>query len=177
MKTIQMYNDIVVEWTVERFGVPEDFTGKKLKVYLANIYCDQEIKDYEVQDNTIRFVFEGRQQKVAGKYALKLVENPGEQGMFTIKECDVFCLTDGCIFDRRDCKVSVKSNIILPANGLSAYELAVRHGYKGTEDDFAEQFGLMVLSSQIRRICVLTQSEYDALEVKDGSTMYVITEG
>ena len=34
-----------------------------------------------------------------------------------------------------------------------------------------------VMSSQIRHIYPLTQSEYDALEVKDGSTMYVITEG
>ena len=33
-----------------------------------------------------------------------------------------------------------------------------------------------VLSSVVRRIAVLTQAEYDALEVKDGSTMYVITE-
>lgn len=34
-----------------------------------------------------------------------------------------------------------------------------------------------VLSSVVRRIAVLTQAEYDALEVKDGSTMYVIVEG
>lgn len=34
-----------------------------------------------------------------------------------------------------------------------------------------------VLSKSIRRIVTLTQAEYDALEVKDGSTMYVITEG
>lgn len=33
-----------------------------------------------------------------------------------------------------------------------------------------------VLSSVVRRIAVLTQAEYDALEVKDGSTMYVIVE-
>lgn len=33
-----------------------------------------------------------------------------------------------------------------------------------------------VLSSVVRRIAVLTQAEYDAMEVKDGSTMYVIME-
>lgn len=33
-----------------------------------------------------------------------------------------------------------------------------------------------VVSETVRSITTLTQSEYDALEVKDGSTMYVITE-
>ena len=33
-----------------------------------------------------------------------------------------------------------------------------------------------VVSETVRRITTLTQSEYDALEVKDGSTMYVIME-
>lgn len=34
-----------------------------------------------------------------------------------------------------------------------------------------------VVSETVRRIILLTQAEYDALEVKDGNTMYVITEG
>ena len=177
MKIFRINNDIPIRWTVERLGEPEDFTGKSLKVYLVNIYGQQEIKDYRIQGNTVEFVFYGRMQKVAGKYGLKLVENPDQEGMYTIEECGVFCLTDSCIHDDTgDCNVEVKSNIMIPSNGLSAYEIAVKHGYKGSESEFAELFTTLVRSKIIRCIVPLTQLEYNALEVKDGNTMYVIME-
>ena len=177
MKIIRINNDIPIEWTVERFGKPEDFTGKVLKVYLVNIYGEQEIDDYFIKGNIIRFTFEGRVQKIAGKYGLKLVENPGQEGMYTIEECGVFCLTDSCVYDdTEDCNIEVKSNIMIPSNCLSAYEIAVKHGYKGSESEFAELFDTLVRSKIIRCIVPLTQLEWDALEVKDGNTMYVIME-
>lgn len=176
MKIFRIQNDLPIEWTVERLGKPETLAGKNLKVFLTNIYGDSEVKDYLVQDNVIRFVFEGAAQKIAGKYGLKLIENQDGEGMVTIEACDAFCLTDGCVDTCNDNTFAVKSNIVVPANGLSAYEIAVLHGYEGTEEEWIRMNEQYVLSKQIRTILPLTQSEYDALEVKNGNTMYVITE-
>ncbi|OUO38469.1 hypothetical protein B5F83_00980 [Muribaculum sp. An289] len=176
MKIFRIKNDLPIEWTVKRLGKPETLAGKELKVFLTNIYGDTEIKDYLVQDNVIRFVFEGAAQKIAGKYGLKLIENQDGEGMVTIEACDAFCLTYGCVDTCNDNTLAVKSNIVVPANGLSAYEIAVLHGYEGTEEEWIRMNEQYVLSKQIRTILPLTQSEYDALEVKDGNTMYVITE-
>lgn len=136
MKIFRIKNDLPIEWTVKRLGKPETLAGKELKVFLTNIYGDTEIKDYLVQDNVIRFVFEGAAQKIAGKYGLKLIENQDGEGMVTIEACDAFCLTDGCVDTCNDNTLAVKSNIVVPANGLSAYEIAVLHGYEGTEEEF-----------------------------------------
>ena len=136
MKIFRIKNDLPIEWTVKRLGKPETLAGKELKVFLTNIYGDTEIKGYLVQDNVIRFVFEGAAQKIAGKYGLKLIENQDGEGMVTIEACDAFCLTDGCVDACDSAVLAVESNIVVPANGLSAYEIAVLHGYEGTEEEF-----------------------------------------
>lgn len=138
MKIFRIKNDLPIEWTVKRLGKPETLAGKELKVFLTNIYGDTEIKDYLVQDNVIRFVFEGAAQIIAGKYGLKLIENQDGEGMVTIEACDAFCLTDGCVDACDRAVLAVESNIVVPANGLSAYEIAVLHGYEGTEEEFVD---------------------------------------
>lgn len=52
--------------------------------------------------------------------------------------------------------------------GLSAYEIAVRNGFEGTEEEW--------LSSLEYKPTVLSEQEYDALENKDDNTLYFITE-
>lgn len=177
MKIIKKNNDITVDWTIERLGEPERLIGSALNIYLVNIYEDIRIDEYILQENTIRFIFEGRKQKLPGKYGLKLIVNQGEKGMFTLEECDVFCLTDSCICDSNEkTHIFLKSNIQLPSNGLSAYEIAVLHGFQGSESEWIEQFNAAIKSNTIRYIRTITQSEYCSLEVKDENTMYVITE-
>lgn len=52
--------------------------------------------------------------------------------------------------------------------GLSAYEIAVKNGFEGTEEEWLESLKY--------KPTVLTESEYEALEPKDENTLYFITE-
>lgn len=52
--------------------------------------------------------------------------------------------------------------------GLSAYEIAVRNGFEGTEEEWLESLKY--------KPTVLTESEYEALEPKDENTLYFIIE-
>lgn len=60
----------------------------------------------------------------------------------------------------------------LPSRGRSAYEYAVSQGYKGTEEEFAED---LKETANVKFI-VLSQKEYDALPVKEDKFYYCYEE-
>lgn len=125
-----------------------------------------EIQDFQVQGNVISFVFYGKDQKAAGIYSCTLVENEGQEGMMTVDSCNVFQLVDwscravsdssAAIDLQSDILVNVVHPIIpeigenghwwidgkdtgKPAYmeaGMSAYDIAVAHGFEGTEEEW-----------------------------------------
>lgn len=139
MITKRIGNDIPIEWTIIRCGEPEDLVGKRFSLYLYSFAGKVEIEDYVVSGNRIRFVFQGAQQIYAGIYGLLLVENEGEDGMYTIDHCQAFKLISHG-YGECECSdgVTVTSDIAIPANGLSAYQIALKNGYVGTEEEWLE---------------------------------------
>ena len=152
MKKIRLGNDIPIAWTINRNDQPEDFTGKQLQLTMIGTSGTAEVTDYTVDGNVLRWMFWGKDQHKPSTYHFCLVENGGEEGMFTIDTCDVLrlvsrsCAADDCdgpftmqVTSNIDDKgVTCSSVITVPANGLSAYEIAVRHGFEGTEEEWLE---------------------------------------
>ena len=152
MKKIRYGNDIPIEWAISRNDKPEDFTGKTLRLTMIGTSGTAEVTDYIVDGNVLRWMFWGKDQHKPSTYHFCLVENGGEEGMFTIDTCDVLrlvgrsCAADDCdgpftmqVTSNIDDKgVTCSSVITVPANGLSAYEIAVRHGFEGSEEEWLE---------------------------------------
>ena len=150
MKKIRFGNDIPIAWTINRNDQPEDFTGKTLRLTMIGTSGTTEVTDYTIDGNVLRWMFWGKDQHKPSTYHLCLVENGGEEGMFTIDTCDVLrlvgrsCAADDCdgpftmqVTSNIDDKgVTCSSVITVPANGLSAYEIAARHGFEGTEEEW-----------------------------------------
>ena len=127
-------NDLQIEWRVERLGQPENFTGKAIALYLQNRYERIQIVDYLIDGNVLKFIYPGKIQKHTGEYGLLLTENSGTDGMYTVSLAGAFCLSFDCCCDCN--KIELRSDISLPANGYSAYEIAVLHGFTGSEEDW-----------------------------------------
>jgi len=66
-------------------------------------------------------------------------------------------------------------SIIVDENvaGLSAYQIAVSHGFTGTEPEWIASLKINV-SGGIETIEVVTQSEYDAIDPKILTTLYLV---
>lgn len=142
---IRIGNDISVEWTITRNGQPENFEGKSLKLLMTNDERLYEIKDFTTSGNVISFIFFGKDQRVLGDYHFTLVENNGEEGMATLDACDAFKLVPrSCMEGGEPCEglsietVQLSGDISAPANGLSAYEIAVKNGFVGTEQEWLQ---------------------------------------
>lgn len=152
MKKIRFGNDIPIEWSINRNDQPEDFTEKTLRLTMIGTSGTTEVTDYTIEGNVLRWMFWGKDQHKPSTYHFCLVENGGEEGMFTIDTCDVLklvnrsCAADDCdgpftmqVTSNIDDKgVTCSSVITVPANGLSAYEIAVLHGFKGTEQEWLD---------------------------------------
>ena len=84
MKSIRIGNDFSIVWSLSyENGNPYDLTGKSFKVYLCASGKQFEVTNYTVSENTIQFVFLGKEQHYLGQYDLKYVENDGEIDMLT----------------------------------------------------------------------------------------------
>lgn len=59
------------------------------------------VKDLHIRDNVIQFTYLGKDQEHNGVYTLTLIENKGQEGMYTVDACDAFrivprsCVVDG----------------------------------------------------------------------------------
>lgn len=94
MKKIRIGNDIPIKWTINRDGQPEDFSGKTIKLLMRSMSEEGEITDYKVDGNVISWTFFGKDQTKATAYTFTLIENEGQEGMFTIDACRVLQLVE-----------------------------------------------------------------------------------
>lgn len=151
MVKIRYGNDIPISWTINRNDKAEDFTlVKSLRLLMTSISSSVEITDYVIEGNVIKWMFWGKDQKAPATYRFTLIENAGQEGMFTIDACNALalvgtsCAADDCdgpfevsvVSNINDKGVTCTSAITLPSNGLSAYEIAVLHGFKGSEEEW-----------------------------------------
>ena len=144
MKSIRIGNDINIKWTIERLGSPEPLSLHDLRLTMANGYDTWEVSNFELDGNVLSFTFPGKDQHKPGTYTLTLTGNAGDEGMFTFDACEVFRLVStSCQAGGADTcanlsveSVEVSSDIEVPANGLSAYQVWLSNGHQGTEEDF-----------------------------------------
>ena len=138
---IRIGNDIPIRWTVTRCGEPEDFTGRTLKLLMRTAYSETEVTDFAVDGNVISWTFRGSEQKTTGGYTFTLIENAGRDDMNTVDACDALKLVPCSCSESCEEEVEISTDITVPANGFSAYEIAVQHGFKGTEEEWLASLG------------------------------------
>ena len=147
MKRIRIGNDINIEWSVKRYGQPENFYGRNLILKMVDPNNREHTMEFTTEGNVIRTTFLGMNQELCGSYSLVLVENSMEVGMTTIDKTVAFILVphsymesgvdpEGLITTSDN--VNIETEITLPADGLSAYEIAVKNGYEGTEQEWLQ---------------------------------------
>lgn len=155
MKRIRIGNDIVLRVAVTRLGEAEDFAGKTLRLELRSPFITLELPFVRV-GNVLTATWLGTQQTKTGTYALTLTEDYGEASRNTVDECGAFalvahsCQEQGLTGTQRvDCPVDIGHppsgettdidlDITAPSNGLSAYDIAVRNGFGGTEQEWLD---------------------------------------
>lgn len=142
MNTIRIGNDFTVEWTVTRMGEASSLEGLDLHLYIDTPRGRMEMDEYLLDGNKFRFLYPGSRQLVAGVYSLTLTINEGKDNMSAVDACKVFRLVEsGCAacsdaLYGEGIVVECNSDIVVPANGMSAYEIAVLHGFQGTEEEW-----------------------------------------
>lgn len=141
MKRIRIGNDITLRITITRQGAAETLTGKTLQLLLRSPYARVAL-DYTIQDNVLTACWLGTAQQKTGTYTVTLVEDYGDASRNTVDSIDQFCLVARSTDDNGaltgDQIIDLDLDIAVPANGLSAYELALAHGYEGTEEEWLE---------------------------------------
>lgn len=188
MESIRIGNDINIEWSILRNGDPETLEGKDLRVVMTNGYRKMEVKDLHFRDNVIRFTYLGKDQDYNGVYTLTLIENKGEEGMYTVDACDAFRLIP------RSCSVggdtgcgSVKvttikltGDISVPAVGTGDYESMTNkpriNGVELVGDKSLEELGIPILPDNIVTDADYTHTDNNLtdalLEKLDGLSNY-----
>ena len=140
MEKIRIGNDIAISWRVERLGKGMNLTSSLLFWILpSGKRCP--IHDVIKEDSTLKFCLSAEEQAVygLGVYGLLLVGRYGDKTKWTIDSCEALRLVSHSCYEsaKEDVKhVELTNNLQIPANGLSAYEMAVLHGFEGTEEEW-----------------------------------------
>lgn len=146
MKKVRIGNDIAIEWSIYRLGEGEILQDKKVEVKILDPKMMPVPFSYEIVENKIIGVFEGRIQKCVGAYTLLLLENCGKLHMNTLDECNFVQLVPHSYMEGGKDessitteKIELSTDIEIPTNGLdgdSAYDIWIKLGHQGTEEDF-----------------------------------------
>lgn len=142
MKNIRRIgNDLPVEWRIVRNGKPENLMAASVTLLVRGDYGVRKVEDFVVDGNVVRWIFRGADQRLPGLYSFTLILNEGEDRMYSVDACDILRLVPASCMEYEipdDPSVSTESEITVPASGLSAYEIAVLHGFNGTEEEWLD---------------------------------------
>ena len=145
MKTIRKGNDIVVRWRIFRYGQKYDIAlyRESISLVLSNMGEKKEITDYSIVDvNTIVFKYRAEDQGL-GIYRLLLIDK-SRNSTRIIEECNAFRLVNTSDAANNDdtlestITITLTSELTAPADGLSAYEVALQNGFVGTEEEWLQ---------------------------------------
>ena len=122
MKNVRIGNDINIVWQFLNNGQPFNLEGKDVTIYLSCTYERVKVKEFSISENTITWVFKGKEQKYVGKYSLELVLNEGKDGMATTDARKFVNLVHHCCnnegFDEPNfttTTISLESNVVYMA--------------------------------------------------------------
>lgn len=164
MKKIRLGNDIGITWTlIAEDGspyIPRDTARIALCCGMNRI----PITDFTVDENVITFTFFGKDQKHVGCYSMLIIENDGERDMVTFDTAGAFQLVyhswqtggEDCCGRIKTEFVTITSSMMMTMGppgdpGKSAYEIAVEHGFVGTEEEWLDSLGGPPGSSEITK--------------------------
>ena len=141
MRRIKIYNDITVRWTITTNGAAESLEGRNLSIILRNYISKCIINEYSVSGNTITFVYPATAQRALGEYIVELIDTT--DGTRSVDMCNAFELVahteqqngaDESNFVTEP--VELTSDMQFGYDGKSAYEVAVRNGFAGSETEW-----------------------------------------
>ena len=141
MKKIRIGNDIVIKWRITIGGKEVNLEGLDLSLYISTTYQPRKQIAFTVAGNEITATFKGVGQKVTGVYRLTLYRNEGENAQSVLDACDAFelvscsCLTVDAAFGGAEVELPV-ADLGIGIPGLSAYEVAVQEGFRGTQAEW-----------------------------------------
>lgn len=147
MKTIRLGNDIVVRWSILRNGNADDLSaiGKPITVIVSGLGEEKRIENYAIEGNVISFKLYGRDLQTPGIYRLTYIENEGLPEMYSVDCNRAFRISGaGQATGGEDTvnitteTIELSSEVTAPADGLSAYEVAVANGYVGSVEDWLQ---------------------------------------
>ena len=166
MKKIRIGNDIAISWSVTVDNQPYYVEGKPLVLYISSgAGYRVRVEDFTASDNVVSFIFAGKDQIHAGIYSLTLFVNPDGDNMLSFDCCEAFQLVEWtCLAEETGASqitLEVGSNAAVsivhpvipvigengnwfiegtdtgkPSAGLTAYDIAVLHGFEGTEEEW-----------------------------------------
>lgn len=142
MRTISIGNDFRVAWRLTQFGEAFDLSDKHFTIDVKSSYGTITVDDIQVIDgNVITFSVPAREQIYLGKYDITLTINSLANGQaWVLTQCDAFELVPCGSCSDMPTVVQFDSGIVYPSNGLSAYEIAVLNGYKGTYEEWVKWY-------------------------------------
>ena len=131
---IPIGNSFAISWSITQCEELVSLDGKQLKLTLSHHLDRIEISDFIIDANTITFQFPGHLQCVTGVYSISLlVMDSNVHNSWRISRA--FELISNGV---PTSLLSLHSDLAIPRNGLSAYELAVLNGYPGTYDEWVK---------------------------------------
>ena len=143
MKKIRIGKDLQVKWTILTNGKSEDLSGRDLTLFLFDPLKYSRQVPFEVSANVISFTVRGTEQRRSGVYSLSLWENYGGIGQSVVDCCEAFQLVQVTCQESPDVSplspvelTMPTANIEVAIPGLSAYEVAVKNGFVGTEHEW-----------------------------------------
>lgn len=143
MRKIRIGKDLQVKWTILTNGKSEDLSGRDLTLFLFDPLKYSRQIPFEVSANVISFTVRGTEQRRSGVYSLSLWENYGGIGQSVVDCCEAFQLVPVTCQESPDVSplspvelTMPTANIEVAIPGLSAYEVAVKNGFVGTEQEW-----------------------------------------
>lgn len=137
MRRIKINNDITVKWTITTNGAAESLEGRNLSIILRNYISKYIINEYSISGNTITFVYPATAQRALGEYIVELIDTT--DGTRSVDMCNAFELVAHT--EQQDSNfvtepVELTSDMQFGFEGKSAYEVAVRNGFSGSETEW-----------------------------------------
>lgn len=144
MKKYRIGTDIEIHWPITTNGRELSLEGRDLKLVLTTPLRQKVFVNFVVDDNVIVIIFPGTEQKIIGSYNLTLWENFGKQHQTVVDKCEAFELVPwSCMAGGNDRNLVTRpvvqldaSDMVVGLPGYSAYEIAVKNGFEGTEEEW-----------------------------------------
>lgn len=145
MTKIRIGKNVGIRWRITTNGEDVPLEGRNLTLFIRHPYMQRKQLDMRVVDgNIVAAVFRGVEQHHVGIYTLTLYEDYGLDTQNITDRCDAFELV------RCSCEESTRgdlattelevlvSDFIAGVEGLSAYEVAVKNGFIGSEAEWLD---------------------------------------